>query len=60
MAVDGGSGEAEVKLPSDDIEVLKQMQVRTMSDPPRIRRRAPNWAGHAAGAAVAEFLAANL
>jgi Mn-containing catalase len=33
MAVDGGSGEAEVKLPSDDIEVLKQMQVRTMSDP---------------------------
>ena len=33
MAVDGGSGEAEVKLPSDDIEVLKQMQVRTLSDP---------------------------
>jgi len=33
MAVDGGSGEAEVKLPSDDIEVLKQMQLRTMSDP---------------------------
>jgi Mn-containing catalase len=33
MAVDGGSGEAEVKLPSEDIEVLKQMQMRTMSDP---------------------------
>ena len=33
MAVDGGSGEAEVKLPADDIKVLKQMQVRTMSDP---------------------------
>jgi Mn-containing catalase len=33
MAVDGGSGEAEVKLPADDIKVLKQMQARTMSDP---------------------------
>jgi len=33
MAVDGGSGEAEVKLPADDIKVLKQMQVRTLSDP---------------------------
>ncbi|MBD8528572.1 MULTISPECIES: manganese catalase family protein [unclassified Massilia] len=33
MAVDGGSGEAEVKLPADDIEVLKQMQARTLSDP---------------------------
>jgi Mn-containing catalase len=33
MAVDGGSGEAEVKLPAEDIEVLKQMQMRTMSDP---------------------------
>jgi len=33
MGVDGGSGEAEVKLPAEDIEVLKQMQMRTMSDP---------------------------
>ena len=33
MAVDGGSGEAEVKLPSEDIEVLKQMQARTLSNP---------------------------
>ena len=33
MGVDGGSGEAEVKLPADDIEVLKQMQARTLSDP---------------------------
>jgi len=33
MAVDGGSGEAEVKLPAADIEVLQQMQARTLSDP---------------------------
>lgn len=33
MGVDGGSGEAEVKLPAEDIEVLKQMQARTLSDP---------------------------
>ncbi|XYJ08364.1 manganese catalase family protein [Telluria sp. B2] len=33
MGVDGGSGEAEVKLPAEDVEVLKQMQMRTMSDP---------------------------
>lgn len=33
MGVDGGSGEAEVKLPAEDVEVLKQMQARTLSDP---------------------------
>jgi len=33
MAVDGGSGEAEVALPDGDIDVLKQMAIRTMSDP---------------------------
>ena len=33
MGVDGGSGEAEVKLPAADVEVLKQMQARTLSDP---------------------------
>lgn len=33
MAVDGGSGEAEVALPSGDIDILKQMAMRTMSDP---------------------------
>lgn len=33
MAVDGGSGEAEVSLSSSDIDVLKQMAARTMSDP---------------------------
>lgn len=33
MGVDGGSGEAEVKLPAADVEVLKQMQTRTLSDP---------------------------
>jgi Mn-containing catalase len=33
MAVDGGSGEAEVKLPASDIDVLKQMQARTLSNP---------------------------
>ena len=33
MGVDGGSGEAEVKLPAEDVEILKQMQMRTMSDP---------------------------
>jgi len=33
MAVDGGSGEAEVALPDGDIDVLKQMAMRTMSDP---------------------------
>jgi Mn-containing catalase len=33
MAVDGGSGEAEVKLPPKDIDVLKALTTRTMSDP---------------------------
>jgi Mn-containing catalase len=33
MAVDGGSGEAEVALPADDIDVLKQMPMRTQSNP---------------------------
>ena len=32
-AVDGGSGEAEVSLPADDIDVLKQMAMRTQSNP---------------------------
>ena len=33
MAVDGGSGEAEVKLPAKDIDVLKAMAERTQSNP---------------------------
>jgi Mn-containing catalase len=33
MAVDGGSGEAEVKLPSRDIDILKALTTRTMSNP---------------------------
>jgi Mn-containing catalase len=33
MAVDGGSGEAEVKLPAKDLDVLKAMAERTMSNP---------------------------
>jgi Mn-containing catalase len=33
MAVDGGSGEAEVKLPAKDIDLLKAMAERTLSDP---------------------------
>ena len=33
MAVDGGSGEAEVKLPAKDIDILRAMAARTMSDP---------------------------
>ena len=33
MAVDGGSGEAEVKLPARDMDVLRAMAERTMSDP---------------------------
>jgi Mn-containing catalase len=33
MAVDGGSGEAEVKLASKDVDLLKQMADRTLSDP---------------------------
>jgi Mn-containing catalase len=33
MAVDGGSGEAEVKLPSKDIDILKALTTRTMSNP---------------------------
>ncbi len=33
MAVDGGTGEAEVRLPAKDVDVLKQMAERTMSDP---------------------------
>lgn len=32
-AVDGGSGEAEVKLPSKEVSTLKAMAARTMSDP---------------------------
>ncbi|AWL07483.1 manganese catalase family protein [Massilia oculi] len=37
-AVDGGSGEAEVALPSGDIDVLRQMAMRTMSDPSAMPR----------------------
>jgi Mn-containing catalase len=33
MAVDGGTGEAEVRLPAKEVDVLKQMAERTMSDP---------------------------
>lgn len=33
MAVDGGTGEAEVKLPAKDMDVLKAMAERTRSDP---------------------------
>jgi Mn-containing catalase len=33
MAVDGGTGEAEVRLPAKDVDILKQMAERTMSDP---------------------------
>jgi len=33
MAVDGGSGQAEVALPDSDIEVLKQMAARSLSNP---------------------------
>jgi Mn-containing catalase len=33
MAVDGGSGGAEVKLPAKDIEILKALAERTKSDP---------------------------
>jgi Mn-containing catalase len=33
MAVDGGSGEAEVKLPAKDIDILKAMAERTQSNP---------------------------
>jgi Mn-containing catalase len=33
MAVDGGDGTAEVKLEDKDMDVLKQMAVRTQSDP---------------------------
>jgi Mn-containing catalase len=32
-AVDGGDGTAQVTLPSTDVNVLKQMAARTMSDP---------------------------
>jgi Mn-containing catalase len=32
-AVDGGSGEAEVKLPAKDIDILRAMAERTKSDP---------------------------
>jgi Mn-containing catalase len=32
-AVDGGSGEAEVTLPAKDMDTLKQMALRTRSDP---------------------------
>jgi Mn-containing catalase len=33
MAVDGGSGEAEVKLPAKDMDVLQAMVTRTQSNP---------------------------
>jgi Mn-containing catalase len=33
MAVDGGSGEAEVQLPPKDIDLLRALSRRTMSDP---------------------------
>ncbi|WP_020653425.1 manganese catalase family protein [Massilia niastensis] len=33
VAVDGGSGEAQVALPGEDIDVLKQMAMRTQSNP---------------------------
>jgi Mn-containing catalase len=33
MAVDGGSGEAEVKLPPKDIDLLRALSRRTLSDP---------------------------
>jgi len=33
MAVDGGSGEAEVALPNEDIDILQQMAARTISNP---------------------------
>ena len=33
MAVDGGSGEAEVRLSAKDVDILKQLAERTMSDP---------------------------
>ncbi len=33
MAVDGGTGEADVALSSGDAQVLKQMASRTVSDP---------------------------
>jgi Mn-containing catalase len=33
MAVDGGTGEAEVRLPAKEVDLLKQMAERTMSDP---------------------------
>jgi len=33
MAVDGGSGDAEVALPAKDVDLLKAMAERTMSDP---------------------------
>ncbi len=33
MAVDGGTGEAAVKLDSSDMDVIKKMAARTLSDP---------------------------
>ena len=33
MAVDGGTGEAEVKLPKDDLATVQQMAARTASNP---------------------------
>lgn len=35
MAVDGGNGEAQVDLDSDEVATLKQMATRTMSNPSR-------------------------
>jgi Mn-containing catalase len=33
MAVDGGTGEASVQLPTKDVAILEKMAARTMSDP---------------------------
>lgn len=33
MAVDGGTGAAEVKLPKDELATVRQMAARTASNP---------------------------
>jgi len=38
MAVDGGSGQAEVALPNEDIDILQQMAARTISNPAAMPR----------------------
>jgi len=38
MAVDGGSGQAEVALPEADIDILQQMAARTISNPAAMPR----------------------